>query len=252
MPSSHRKSSHWEWFYGMCLKGLCLCLQPSDNVTPPAPERRMCTHDFQLDPSLRGALKTAIMKADFQGSKSPEPWNPQKTSQAYQNLAFTKAQATEKRKGIHCHLSWQKNLPLCRFQVVRLVNKTVIHICLQCIPSCTPALCQQPVGRKSCLHVPVYRNVAAVASGITADYLWAVPELLFQSGYKINFIKIHMHNGAVCVKDVFPHPYTLRPDVESAFRPTLHPRLPETAAVAKVAEIDGARKGFIFQYHRPF
>lgn len=74
--------------------------------------------------------------------------------------------------------------------------------------------------------------------------------------YKINFIKILTHDGAISVKDVFPHLYALRPDVESAFRPTLHPRLPETAAVAKVAQhfygIAGARKGFISLYCRPF
>ena len=40
----------------------------------------------------------------------------------------------------------------------------------------------------------------------------------------------------LCVKDVFPQLYAVMPDVESVFRPTLHLRLPETAAAAASVE----------------
>lgn len=132
----------------------------------------MGTHDFQLGPSLRGTLKTSIMKADFQGLKSPESWNPPKTSQACQSLAFTKAQATEKRK--RCLLSplLAKNPKIIQVPGCQACQQHC-HSCLLAmrsfmLTSFVPAAC---VGRKSCRCVPVCRNVAAMASGITGGYL---------------------------------------------------------------------------------
>lgn len=58
------------------------------------------------------------------------------------------------------------------------------------------------------------------------------------------------NNGAICPKDVLPQLYALMPDVESVFRPTLHLRLPETAAAVVSAVlfygIAGVRRGIYF------